>query len=82
MRLATERRQSVVAEVRAAIPLDEQQRSRLADALSRATGKKVELKTVVDESVIGGVVARVGDQVIDGSLRRRLELARERLSEV
>ncbi len=55
---------------------------RLAEALGRATGKNVELKTVVDPSVIGGVVARVGDQVIDGSIRRRLELARERLSEV
>jgi F-type H+-transporting ATPase subunit delta len=37
---------------------------------------------VVDPSIVGGVVARVGDQVIDGSVRRRLELARERLSEV
>lgn len=80
--VAAERRQQVVAEVRTAIPLDGEVRDRLADALSKATGKKVELKTLVDPSVIGGVVARVGDQVIDGSVRRRLELARERLSEV
>lgn len=80
--LAAERRRSAVAEVRAAIPLDREHRERLAEALGKATGKKVELKVVVDPSVIGGVVARVGDQVIDGSVRRRLELARERLSEV
>ena len=80
--LAAEKRQAAVAEVRTAIPLDAEHRQRLAEALGAATGKKVELKVVVDPSVVGGVVARVGDQVIDGSVRRRLELARERLSEV
>jgi F-type H+-transporting ATPase subunit delta len=80
--LAAEKRQAAVAEVRTAIPLDAEHRDRLAQALGAATGKKVELKVVVDPSVVGGVVARVGDQVIDGSVRRRLELARERLSEV
>ena len=80
--LAAERRRHVVAEVRTAVPLDGKRRERLAAALSDATGREVELKVIVDESVVGGVVARVGDQVIDGSIRRRLELARERLSEV
>lgn len=80
--LAAERRRSAVAEVRTAVRLDATRRKRLAEVLEKATGKKVELKVVVDPSVVGGVVARVGDQVIDGSIRRRLELARERLSEV
>jgi F-type H+-transporting ATPase subunit delta len=80
--LAAERRQAAVAEVRTAVPLDADRRDRLAQALGTATGKKVELKVVVDPAVVGGVVARVGDQVIDGSVRRRLELARQRLSEV
>ncbi len=80
--LAAEQRDAAVAEVRTAVPLDEGQRERVAAALERATGKKVELKEVVDPSVLGGVVARVGDQVIDGSIRRRLELARDQLSEV
>lgn len=80
--LASERRQSAVAEVRTAVPLDAAHRDRLAEALERATGRKIELKVVVDPTVVGGVVARIGDQVIDGSVRRRLELARERLSEV
>ena len=64
--LAAEGRQSAVAEVRTAIPLDAAHRDRLATALERATGRKIELKVVVDPSVVGGVVARVGDQVIDG----------------
>jgi F-type H+-transporting ATPase subunit delta len=80
--LAAERRQSAVAEVRTAVRLDAARRERLAEALERATGKRIELRAVVDPAVVGGVVARVGDQVIDGSIRRRLELARERLSEV
>jgi F-type H+-transporting ATPase subunit delta len=79
--LAAERRRAAVAEVRTAVPLDAERRERLAEALGRATGKRVELKVVVDPSVVGGVVARVGDQVIDGTVRRRLELARERLTE-
>jgi F-type H+-transporting ATPase subunit delta len=80
--LAAERRDRAVAEVRTAVALDKSRQERLARALSEATGKNVELKVIVDPSVVGGVVARVGDQVIDGSVRRRLELARERLSEV
>lgn len=70
--LAAERRDRVLAEVRSAIPLDDSLRSRLADALSKATGKIVEVKVVVDPSVVGGVYAKVGDQVIDATVRKRL----------
>ncbi len=68
-----------VAEVRSAIPLTDDQKSRLADALGEATGKQVEVKVIVDESIQGGVVARVGDTVIDGSVRRRLDQLRNTL---
>lgn len=78
--LAAEQRRKVVAEVRSAVPLDEERRERLARALSRATGKDVELRVLVDPAVIGGVVARVGDQVFDGTIRHRLQQARERLA--
>ena len=77
-RAAAERRREV-AEVRAAVPLDDEQRRRLTEALEQATGKQVELKVIVDPSVLGGVVARVGDTVIDGTVRRRLEQLRESL---
>jgi F-type H+-transporting ATPase subunit delta len=62
-----------VAEVRSAVPLTDDQRDRLAKALEDATGKRVEIKVVVDPSVLGGIVAQVGDTVIDGSVRRRLD---------
>jgi F-type H+-transporting ATPase subunit delta len=68
-----------VAEVRSSMPLDDEQRERLAEALSKSLGKQVEVKVVVDPSVLGGVVARVGDTVLDGTVRHRLEQLRERL---
>jgi len=62
-----------VAEVRSAVPLSDDQRQRLAKALGEATGKQVEVKVVVDPSILGGIVAQVGDTVIDGSVRTRLD---------
>jgi F-type H+-transporting ATPase subunit delta len=72
-------RQSEVAEVRTAVPLDDATIARLAEVLGRATGKRLEVKVVVDPTVVGGVVARVGDTVIDGSVRRRLDSLRSAL---
>lgn len=76
---AAEERSEAVAEVRSAVPLDDGQRDRLARALSAATGRRVSVKVVVDESVLGGIVAQVGDTVIDGSVRNRLNQLREAL---
>ena len=77
--LAAGRRQRTVAEVRTAVPLDGERRARLAEALASATGRAVELKVLVDPSVVGGVVARVGDEIYDGTIRRKLAMAREQL---
>ena len=68
-----------VAEVRTAVPLTADQTTRLAAALVNATGKQVNLKVVVDPSVIGGLVATVGDTVIDGSVRTRIDQLKSRL---
>jgi F-type H+-transporting ATPase subunit delta len=68
-----------LAEVRSAIALTEDQQSRLAAALSKATGKAVNLKVVVDPSVIGGLVATVGDKVIDDTVRTRLDNLKTRI---
>ena len=62
-----------VAEVRSAIPLTDDQQKRLAAALTKATGKALNLKVVVDPSVLGGLVATVGDEVIDDTVRTRLD---------
>ncbi|HEV3399834.1 MAG TPA: F0F1 ATP synthase subunit delta, partial [Actinomycetes bacterium] len=76
---AAARRNRVVAEVRSAVALDEQRRARLADALARVLGKPVVLQVTVDEAILGSVVVRVGDELFDGSVRSRLEQAREAL---
>jgi F-type H+-transporting ATPase subunit delta len=68
-----------VAEVRTAVALTPDQETRLAAALANATGKEVNLKVIVDPSVLGGVVATVGDTVIDGSVRTRIEQLKSRL---
>jgi len=70
-------RQHAVAEVRSAVPLDDDQRRRLARALSTNLGKEVEVKVFVDPSVLGGLSARVGDVVIDGTVRHRLDQLKE-----
>lgn len=68
-----------LAEVRSAVPLDDATVDRLRAALSKAIGSPVEVRTVVDPGIVGGVVATVGDIVIDGSVRRRLQSLRETL---
>ncbi len=68
-----------VAEVRTAVALTADQETRLAAALANATGKQVNLKVVVDPSVLGGLVATVGDTVIDGSVRTRIDQLKSRL---
>ncbi len=75
-RAAAARNRSV-AEVRSPVPLDEETVRRLASALSKKMGNEVEVRVVVDETVLGGLVARVGDTVIDGSVKRRLQSLRE-----
>jgi F-type H+-transporting ATPase subunit delta len=75
--LSAQERRKEVAEVRTAVALTNEQVERLRDALAKATNKDVEVKVVVDPSVMGGVVARVGDVVIDGSVRHRLEQLKE-----
>jgi F-type H+-transporting ATPase subunit delta len=78
--LAAISRDKVLAEVRTAVPLDDELKSKLAKALSTATGKAVDVKVIVDPSVVGGIYARVGDQVIDATIRGRLQELREQLA--
>lgn len=68
-----------VAEIRTAVELDAGTVERLVAALARKTGKQLEPKVIVDPSVIGGIVARVGDTVIDGSVQKRLSGLRDAL---
>lgn len=72
-------REEELAEVFVAVPLDEPRTRALKDALERAVGRRLDLKVHVDETVVGGVRARIGDTVIDGSLARRLSELRTRV---
>jgi len=67
------------AEVTTATQLDKTTQSQVQRALERMTGKKIMLETRVQPNILGGVVARVGDQVIDGSVERRLKLLQQQL---
>ncbi len=75
--LVAERRGKVVAEVRSAVPLSEDQVTKLTAALRAKTGKDVAVNVVIDPSVLGGIITQIGDNVIDGSVRHRLNQLRE-----
>ena len=74
--LAAKQRQRVVAEIRVAAPLTKGQQQRLADVLTRIKGRTVRLNIAIDPTVLGGVYAKVGDEVIDGTVSSKLEQAR------
>jgi F-type H+-transporting ATPase subunit delta len=73
-------RERAVAEVRTAVALDEARAKKLTNALSKAAGRPIEIRVIVDPDVLGGVLARVGDEIFDGSVRTRLQEAREQLT--
>jgi F-type H+-transporting ATPase subunit delta len=67
------------AEVTTAVPLPDPQRAALGAALRRAAGSDLTITEKVDPSIIGGVIARVGSVVFDGSVTRQLERMKQRL---
>ncbi len=68
-----------VAEVITAIPLDDEERLKIGERITEIVGKPVMLKSKVDPTVIGGVIIRVGDKLIDGSIRSKLTALRKEL---
>ena len=71
--LSNEARGIVVADVTSAQELTSAQQEKIQKKLATVTGKEVTLRTHRDESLIGGVVVRIGDKRIDGSVKGRLE---------
>jgi F-type H+-transporting ATPase subunit delta len=68
-----------IAEVTTAIPLDESLRKRVRDELEQMMGKHIILRERVDPSILGGATARIGDTLIDGSLKWRFALLRDQI---
>ena len=71
-----------LAEVRTALPLEDEQRSAVAERLAQLTGQQVQMNEMVDKSLIGGIAVRIGDTLYDASVRNRLERLRARLTAV
>ena len=70
----------VEAIVTSAAPLEEAERAALAERLAALTGQRVEIEERVDPALLGGLQVRIGDRLIDGSVRGRLERLRATLS--
>jgi F-type H+-transporting ATPase subunit delta len=75
-------RKEATGEVVSAVPLSEAQNNQLAEQLLRVTGFKVRLQHKVDSSILGGLVVRVGDHLIDSSVATQLNLLKERFKQV
>lgn len=78
-RMVNEQRGIVAAVATSAAPLGKAETDALAKKLAEMTGRTVDLRVEVDESLIGGLTVRVGDTLYDASVRGRLERLRERL---
>jgi F-type H+-transporting ATPase subunit delta len=78
--VASAARQSVSGEITTAIKLDDATLAKLAAELGRITGKNVQLFQKVDPSILGGAIIQVGEQVIDASLRRKLNQIQDQLA--
>jgi len=76
-----EHQKIVQAEVTTAAPLSPERAAQLQQRLAAMTGRDVAMTTKVDASIIGGVVARIGSTVYDGSVATQLEKVRDRLEE-
>lgn len=78
--LAAARRGRLIADVRSAVPLTDTQQQRLAAALAKLHGRRVELNIDVDPAVIGGIEVTIGDDVIDGTVLSKIEQARRKMA--
>ena len=78
-RLADEKADRVTAHIQSAVPLTDAQVKQITGALEQRTGKNVKVTTQVTSSIIGGLLVRIGDQVIDGTIRGRLDRVRQQL---
>ena len=80
--LIADHRGEVTADVTSAVALNDDQQNRLRDTLAQKTGKSVKLNTRVDETLIGGMIVKLGSQMIDSSVRSKLASLQNAMKEV
>ena len=79
--IAAAARQTITGEVTVVVTLDDATLGRMATELSRITGKNVKLLQKIDPAILGGAIITVGEQIIDGSLRRKLDQLKDKLAQ-
>ncbi len=79
-RMWQEENKLLPVQITSAIELDKAVASRIGDEIGRQTGRKVELTSTVDPDVLGGIVLRVGNSILDASVRTRLERLRKQVA--
>lgn len=79
--LVLESRGIAIADVTTAVELSDLEQQQISEGLQRLVGRKIEIRPHVDESIIGGLIARVGDQLLDGSVRSQLRSMRMALAQ-
>ena len=67
------------SQVTSAVELDEETVRHIGDRIAEQTGRKVELSSTVEPDILGGIVVRVGNQVLDASIRNRLDTLRKQV---
>jgi len=80
-RLWQEANKLLPVQITSAVPLDESVHARIGEEIGRQTGRKVELSANVDPDVLGGIVLRVGNSILDASIRTRLENLRKQVAQ-
>ncbi len=81
-KLAYKARNAEQVQVTSAVELNEKEKADLEKSLEKLTGKKVQSSYSVDPLLIGGVMVRIGDRIIDGSVRNKLASVREHLRQI
>jgi F-type H+-transporting ATPase subunit delta len=80
--LANAQRGIMEAKVTTAVELNDTEKGELSSIMARLTGKKVQTSYDIDPSIIGGVIVRMGDKIIDGSIKTRLAAMKDRLKAI
>lgn len=77
--LVLQERGIAIARVTTAVPMSTEEQGQLQERLSKMVGKTIELRPSVDPNIIGGLIVRIGDDLIDGSIRTQLSQLRQQM---